>query len=189
MTQPFNSIGELQLGVDRIATSPTAYVLYENPLALFRGAPGAPRISPWALAARTVAAGDAIRYNDAGPHAGPALNDLHTVRSVVVFCKGTLRVQTQTIRPSAGTTRFAFRRVRGLALDNFLTSEQHSSGSSDVTRAYSFDIPVEPGDAIQLMLRNSGEEMPRVGYFRLRTSGARIWAIGPGSMDVPAEPE
>jgi hypothetical protein len=162
--------------------------LRDNPAAIARGAPGAPRITPWATVVPVTAGGN-LRYNDQGPHGGQPLNDMHPVVSATVFCQGTLSVQTQTIRPSAGTTRAQIRRVRGLATTSFPGSAwEHSANSGDTTKVWAVDIDVEPGDALQLMMRNSGGVAPRAGYFRLRTGGEFFWALGSGSLVMPVEP-
>lgn len=55
----YNELDEQQLGVDKVATSPTAFALYNNPIAIAEGAAGAPRIRPAAVAGTEVAAGTA----------------------------------------------------------------------------------------------------------------------------------
>lgn len=50
----YNTLGSDELDADKIATSPTAYALYNNPIAIAEGATGAPRVVDGAIDWSTV---------------------------------------------------------------------------------------------------------------------------------------
>lgn len=197
MSEPFNSIGEFQLGVDRIATSPTAYVLYENPLAMFRGAPAAPRLSPWALA-NVVEAGASVRYSDSANT--PIIQDATpgvwmVMKQVTVLASGTVRVRYQTRRPvgipSTITTKVTL--GRGITLTDLTGDQTHSrTSSSAVIDRELASATIQPGDSIQIHARfQSGDaslSYAGVQNFTLGTSGGYLWALGGGALVVGSEP-
>ena len=196
MTAPFNTAGEAQLGVDRVATAPTAQLLYDNPLAIARGAPQAPRISPWAMV-QPVAAGDNIRYADSYRYnltQPQAAGDWQVMTKATLLCVGQLRATFSTIRPNSGTFRAKLVRIRGLVTTDITGDFEHGSGSSSASigrTVTAFDV--EPGDSVVLAARfSSGDpstSSAAVDNFRLRTSGAFFWAIGGGSLVLGSTPE
>lgn len=193
--EPFTVAGENQLGVDRIATSPLAYILYENPLGIFRGAPGAPRLSPWATVT-PVTAGGTVRYADSYRYnliQTMSRGNWQMMTKVMVLATGTLRATFSTIRPSEGELKAKLVRIRGEATTDISGDFTHSSASGSASigqTVTTFDVL--PGDSIVLAARFSSED-PSTGYgavdnFRLRTAGEYFWAIGGGSMVLETEP-
>ena len=194
MSQPFNVADQLQLGVDRIATSPTAYILYENPLAMFRGAPGAPRLGAWGVVV-PVEAGDNVRYSD---ELRSAISIIDTpgvftlLKQVMILAAGTVRVTYKTIRPNTGNLTTQVIRIRRVTID-LQAEHAHSSGSGDGTILRTVtSVTVEPGDSIAIQGRFTSDDpagsRAAVTEFNIRTSAAYIWAMGGGSLVLPNEP-
>lgn len=198
MSEQFVSLGETQLGVDRIATSPTAYALYENVLAFFRGSPTSrakQALSPWAVVPATaVSAGAVIRYADLST---PAINDRHEVAvaaSVMMMCSGTVRVSfTQSrviLTGTPGDINAGVRRLRGTT--ETLLESWNSTGSN----ARSVDVDVQPGDSIMVTHRGrdnvAGQQaISKISLFRIGVASGNphFWCFGPGSLLLSAEPQ
>lgn len=188
-------IPDAALGEDAPIRSVDVLALRDNPAALARGAPGAPKISPWAMQ-REIAAGDVLRYADpfnfrlTQPQA--AGNWTHIV-GVMVLASGTLRVRYSTGRPNSGIIRTQVRRARGTTVVAVGGEEQHSSGSSNTVQNRTVaSIDVEMGDSIMMTARfdsvDPSSSSASIFNFRLLTSGAHFIAIGGGSLVTTAEP-
>jgi hypothetical protein len=195
VSEEFEPQGEPQLGVNRIATSPTATALYGNPLAIIRGAPSAPRISPWAVVV-PVTAGNTIRYADpfnrrfTQPQTPGSWTMLVAAK---VIATGTVRVFWSTGRPGEGSITTKIIRYRGTAVANMTSDQQHSSGSSDANKDYTAtSVDVLPGDSLQLVAR-FGSDDPAASNgsaynFRIGTAGEYPWVEGGGSLVMGNSP-
>ena len=196
MSEQSVSLGETQLGVDRIATSPTAYAFYDNVPAMARGAPGAPRISPWAtIPEGTVAVGSTVRYADLQTPAGWDRQSTVQAAAVQVWCTGTLTVSFrqywEVLAGSPGNIQANIRRLRGTS--ETIIATWNRSSTDPATR--SADVAVLPGDSIMIAHRgrdnNPGQQaISLIDQFRISVSAGspQFWIVGPGSVVLPAAP-
>jgi hypothetical protein len=183
VTEQFNTAGSSQLGANQILTAPTVQLLYDNPLALFRGAPGAPRLAPWALEASTTA-GDTVRYQDPRTFrttSGGGNNDAAFI--VTVMAEGGLRLKFG--QGGVNSTAVLFRLRAGAVT----TINSWNRNGSSIAR--SEDLTVEYGDTYYLEHRTTGTagtDQVFVSDFRLCTDGGYFWVLPPGMVFDLTEP-
>lgn len=155
------------LDPDKIATSPTAYALYENPLAIARGDPAAPRISPWAL--ERIAAGDEVRYENLDAQA----NGTTVYVEVLAFPfiqKGSVRVSFEHARTSgSGSNSEVELLVDGVVVTSWTVGGTWTERIYDVTG-------LVPGSYLVLQHRmQSTAATSSVRYLRMSTAGTDLW--------------
>lgn len=185
----YRAIADIEVEEGRIAVAQTAQAFKDNWISGFEGAPGAPRISPWAFL-QVVEAGDVVRYHQPGESHAFQGNDELQAFPTTILARGVVRVSVSHRANSGadgGSARIEIIRVRGTTVAS-QGSWTRNDGQSFIVRTA--DVAVEPGDMICILhRRNSGSGISRAALFTLSTSGAWFWALGGGSLVLPAEPD
>ena len=172
----YNALGEPQLGVDKVATSPTAYALYDNPIAIAEGADGAPRIRPKAVAGTEVAAGT-TRTVFLSPLEHRTYSKVITDQAGIAFA--------YTIAQT-GTIRFSFQHAKGgeggeITARVYRNETQIAiwdSGSNTYTTRTITSLSVAAGD--RLLIRHSVGATPEYSSIRnimIQTTGDHVWLL------------
>ena len=172
MSEQFVSLGETQLGVDRIATSPTAYAFYENVPAMARGAPGAPRISPWALVTE-INTGTTVVYQRAEPITHASNQWVRRVDERLLNF-GSLQFIYDFRRTSGSGKVFTeIYRIRGTTETQF--GSTFSAGPGPLVNVTQNITGIEVGDRVVLRTRcQNSDGVMEVVDFRMRTSGTLL---------------
>ena len=192
----WTSIPNSALAIGAPPRAVDALALRDNPAAIARGAPDAPRISPWAtIPEGTVAAGSTVRYADLQVPTGWARQNTVQAAAVQVWCTGTVTVSFrqywELLTDSAGNIQANIRRLRGTS-ETIIASWNRSS-TDPATR--SADVAVLPGDSIVINHRGrdnvAGQHaISLIDQFRISVSAGspQFWIVGPGSVVLPAAP-
>ena len=191
MTEQFNSLGSNQLGANAIFTAPTAQALYDNPLAIIRGAPSAPSVSPWAFARAPVTAGDTTMFKDPVTMGFVSVSNRSTgenvnltgvytpVYSVNLMNDGVVRVkwtQGRSSRAASSGPEAVIGRVRAGTYSVLSGTFTNSNNAAQESKSY--DATIEPGDTIVWLIRpqTNGQEM-QMYNFELATDGELLHPI------------
>jgi len=178
--------------------------LRDNPIAIARGAPGAPRLSPWAAVPDASAAtGTQLRYRINGPFSN-AEQQQTVATAVMVTVNGTVRVDfdqsKEILDGSPGNIQATIERQRGAAVTVIQSWETNGSAARTV------NVAVQPGDSIVLRHRGrvqtGGLAASNLTNFRISTSAGSpffLLVLRPGlngarqradlAVDVEALPE
>lgn len=170
MTQQFVTRTAADLDPDTIATSPTAYALYENPMAIARGAPAAPRISIHAIEELT--AGDTVRYERAETQTNPSGSEVEALNWTFVQ-RGSVRITFEHSRTNGSGANSVVRIYKdGAELTSF------SIGSNWTAQTYDL-MDIVPGTVLIITHAGSATATSGVRNLRMRTAGTDIWPTVP----------
>lgn len=165
--EAFTTRGTADLDPDKIATSPTAYALYENPLAIARGDPAAPRISPWAL--ERIEAGDEVRYENLTAQT----NNTTSFVEVLAFPfiqKGSIRITLEHSRSSGSGSNSEVQ-----ILVDGVVETSWSVGGTWTERSYDL-TGIVPGTYVVVQHRMaSTDATSSVRNLRMSTAGTDLW--------------
>ena len=192
----WTSIPNSALAVGAPPRAADAVALRDNPIAMARGAPGAPTVSPWALGRRTVGHGTE-RFYDSGPIAA-FLTDVSNFGSqqfsgtwpmdvssyahaVTILNNGTVRVgwtQGRAAGVGTGGPEARIGRVRNGTFAWLSTATTNSNSGAQEGKTY--NATILEGDTIVWGFRttNGGNTM-QIYSFWLGTSGAELMVLPP----------
>jgi len=184
--EQYVELAENELGVDKIATSPTAYAFFENLLAVIRGAPTAPSVSPWAFARTAVTAGEQVRMRDDRRYRTDR-NTHERAYVVTLMNNGVVRCAVRGGRSLGSDGQFEVRFIRRRANVETTLSTQSTTGGNFET--FTYDMTIQGGDSVCLDIRStsSGSTMSSV-WFELRTTGEILHPFTGGAWYFGTEP-
>lgn len=143
----------------------------DNPIAMFEGAPGAPRLQFEALG--TLVAGSTIRSRVDGVQTATVANIVAMLFGLVQ--PGTVRLSCEHAHGGGATSSvsISFRRWRVNAWTNLAT---YTIASGTGYTARTLDISVLPGDTLGVFISGgSGGSISSIRNIRISTDGGLLW--------------
>lgn len=177
------------LDVGKPTRAVDARALRDNPVAMARGAPNSPSVTPWAMARATIAAGSSVRFSNPTFHFKTAISNRSNgeninltgnefpVYAVCVMNSGSIRVgwtQGRVQGTGSGGPVGAVGRVRAGTFSMISTTIGNTNNSNQEDKTYDL-TGIQPGDTIVWLFRTAsgGNEM-QIYNLWLGTSGGVI---------------
>ncbi len=158
------------LDPDVILTSPTMYALYENPMAIARGAPDAPRLSIHAI--EELAAGDEVRYERLEVQNNPSGDEVEALNWTFIQ-RGSVRITFEHARTNgSGANSTVYIYKDGVEVQTFTQGATYGAKTYDLTS-------IVPGTVLLITHKGSASATSGIRYLRMRTAGTDIWPTVP----------
>ncbi|PQV52899.1 hypothetical protein LX70_04005 [Defluviimonas denitrificans] len=164
----YTTVTDIETGHKKPVTTSLLRRLRDNPIAMFEGASGAPRLDVDALENPTL--GDVVRYSDASTYSS-GTGFTYTAAWKYLFVQtGEVRL-TFTQAPASGSNSETQVVLNGSVLTTYSTS---------TTAARSIDLTIAKGDVLELRHRaNNASNAASLTLIRLKTAGENLWPFSP----------
>lgn len=164
----YTTVTDIETGHKKPVTTSLLRRLRDNPIAMFEGASGAPRLDVDALENPTL--GDVVRYSDASTYSSGSGVTYVPAWKYLFVQTGEVRL-TFTQTPAGGSTSDLQLVLNGSVLTTYSTS---------TTAARSIDLTIAKGDTLLIQHRaNHGANSASLSLIRLKTAGENLWPFSP----------